>query len=255
MFEHEGATRSHRHNQILAGYLAFVAGFVNSAGFILIGSFTSHVTGNIGRFADDLAMGRSAAVFAAVMAIMFFAGAFTASMWIESNLVQRRAHVYGLLLLLEAALLAAFATLSYVIDTRNPRFHDVQAMLLCFAMGLQNSLVTRLSGAIVRTTHLTGVVTDLAIESARWFRHWRGRLGARTQLRLVVGGVSSDEPQAPRTYLLITIVASFVGGSALGALLVARLGQAALLVPTVLLVVMASSALTTKRVLLLTRPV
>ncbi len=54
MFRHEGAERSHRHNQWLAGYLALIAGFVNSAGFILIGSFTSHVTGNGGRFADDL---------------------------------------------------------------------------------------------------------------------------------------------------------------------------------------------------------
>lgn len=50
MFRHEGANRSHHHNQLLAGYLAMIAGFVNSAGFILIGSFTSHVTGNVGRF-------------------------------------------------------------------------------------------------------------------------------------------------------------------------------------------------------------
>src|SRR3954466_13762178 len=176
MFEQEGPKRSQRHNKILAGYLAFVAGFVNSAGFILIGSFTSHVTGNIGRLAEALALGRSGAVFAAVMVVAFFAGAFLASMALESNLLARRSHIYGALLVLEAALLACFAALSYLVNTTNPRFHDVQAMLLCLAMGLQNSLVTRLSGAIVRTTHLTGVVTDLAIESARWFRHWRGRL-------------------------------------------------------------------------------
>ena len=38
-----------RLNRVLAGYLAFVGGFVNSVGFVLIGNFTSHVTGNIGR--------------------------------------------------------------------------------------------------------------------------------------------------------------------------------------------------------------
>jgi len=65
MFRHEGIGRTHRLDCLLAGYLAVVAGFVNSAGFILLGTFTSHVTGNVGRFADNLALRDSAAVFAA----------------------------------------------------------------------------------------------------------------------------------------------------------------------------------------------
>src|SRR4051812_29644352 len=68
MFHTEGEQRSDRHNQLLAGYLATVAGLVNSAGFILAGSFTSHVTGNVGRLADNLALGHgSAAALAATM--------------------------------------------------------------------------------------------------------------------------------------------------------------------------------------------
>jgi uncharacterized membrane protein YoaK (UPF0700 family) len=235
MFRHEGADRTHRHNQLLAGYLALIAGFVNSAGFILIGSFTSHVTGNVGRFADDLALGRAAAVLAAIMIVAYFAGAFLASMAIESNVVRRRS-VYGGLLFLEAALLASFALLSSLMDTRNPFFHDIQAMLLCVAMGLQNSFVTRLSGAVVRTTHLTGTVTDLGIESARWFRLWRARLGNRAKVRLVVGSARATEPQAPRTLLLLTILATFIIGSVLGATIAVHTGAFALLVPTTLLV-------------------
>ncbi len=237
MFRHEGVARPDRHNQILAGYLALVAGFVNSAGFILIGSFTSHVTGNIGRLADDLALGRTTAFFgAATLVIAYFVGAFVASMALESNMMRRRAEVYGILLGVEAGLLATFAILSYVMDTNDARFKDVQAILLCLAMGLQNSFVTRLSGAVVRTTHLTGAVTDLGIEGARWFRHWRARLGERTQLRLVAGTGEVVEPQAPRTFLLLTIIGAFVVGSAAGALLVGQLGQFALLLPTGLLV-------------------
>ena len=169
MFRHEGEDRTHRHNQVVAGYLALIAGIVNSAGFILIGSFTSHVTGNVGRFADDLALRASAAPFALILVVAFFVGCFVASMALESS-VKSRPRTYSVLQFVEAGLLATFALLSYLMDTRNPRFHDVQAILLCVAMGMQNSFVTRLSGAVVRTTHLTGVVTDLGIESARWFR-------------------------------------------------------------------------------------
>ncbi|MEJ7598981.1 MAG: YoaK family protein [Kofleriaceae bacterium] len=235
MFRHEGADRSHRHNQLLAGYLALIAGFVNSAGFILIGSFTSHVTGNVGRFADDVALGRPAAVLAAFMVVAYFAGAFLASMALESN-VLRRTSIYGGLLLLEAALLASFAVLSYLMDTRNPLFRDIQGMLLCIAMGLQNSFVTRLSGAVVRTTHLTGAVTDLGIEGARWFRLWRIRIGDRARVRLVAGDAPAIQPHAPRTFLLLTILVTFILGSALGATLAMLLGQIAMLVPTVSLV-------------------
>ncbi|HEY0255447.1 MAG TPA: YoaK family protein, partial [Kofleriaceae bacterium] len=126
LFRHEAETRPFRHNVILAAYLASIAGIVNSSGFVLIGTFTSHVTGNVGRFADDLAMSRSAApLFALFLVIAFFTGAFIASMAIESS-VTRRPRTYSYLLLAEAGLLLAFALLSYLMDTRDPRFRDVQ---------------------------------------------------------------------------------------------------------------------------------
>lgn len=237
MLRTEGPERTHRHNQLLAAYLALVAGIVNSAGFVLIGSFCSHVTGNVGRFADDVALRHAAAPFALLLVVAFFAGAFTASMMLESN-AKQRGRTYALLLFLEAGLLAAFALLSYAMDTRNPRFHDIQGILLCFAMGMQNSFVTRLSGAVVRTTHLTGVVTDLGIECARWFRMWRARIAERTKLRLVIGDAPPEPPNLPRTFLLVTIIGAFFAGSVLGALLaVFAGGQLSLLVPTAALVV------------------
>jgi uncharacterized membrane protein YoaK (UPF0700 family) len=47
-------------------------------------------------------------------------------------------------------------------------------VLLCFIMGLQNAVVTKLSNAVIRTTHMTGIVTDLGIELGKlfyWNRH------------------------------------------------------------------------------------
>ena len=46
---------------------------------------------------------------------------------------------------------------------------QVIACILLFAMGLQNSLVTKASQSVVRTTHLTGLFTDLGIELSQLF--------------------------------------------------------------------------------------
>ncbi len=173
MFKHQGPSRSPRLNAILAAYLAFVAGSVNSSGFVLVGSFTSHVTGNVGRVANDVASRDADAAFGAlIMIAAFFAGAFIASMIVESDVLGTVAYAYGAALAIEASLLVAFM-LASAGRGGGHLLHDMEGALLCGAMGMQNSLVTRLSGAVVRTTHLTGVITDLGIEGARWFRWWR----------------------------------------------------------------------------------
>ena len=152
MFSHEGPARTARSNGILAGYLAFVAGFTNSAGLALLGTFTSHVTGSVGRVSAGLAQGQSAAARgAAALVALFLCGAVVASLLVESNRFKRTSSGYGAALLVQGALLGAF-------------IFTGAGGLLSFSMGMQNSLVTRLSGSVVRTTHLTGVVTDLGIE-------------------------------------------------------------------------------------------
>jgi uncharacterized membrane protein YoaK (UPF0700 family) len=50
-------------------------------------------------------------------------------------------------------------------------FVPVTVILLCFIMGLQNAMITKLSGAEIRTTHMTGIVTDLGIELGKLF-YW-----------------------------------------------------------------------------------
>jgi uncharacterized membrane protein YoaK (UPF0700 family) len=45
----------------------------------------------------------------------------------------------------------------------------LMALMLLYAMGIQNALVTKVSRAVVRTTHFTGIFTDLGIDLALWF--------------------------------------------------------------------------------------
>ena len=224
MFSHEGSDRSDRENRLLAGYLAFIAGYTNSSGFLLVGTFTSHVTGNVGRLANDLAKGNSpAAVSAVTLLLAFFSGAFAVSVVLESRAFRHVSRAYAFAMGLEALLLAGFTLFSNLATAAHPRVLDAGAALLCAAMGMQNGLVTRISGAVVRTTHLTGVVTDLGIESARWFRYWRRSLAS----------VVSERPSVTKSRLLVTIAVTFLLGAVAGALVTVRLGAPSMLLAAV----------------------
>jgi uncharacterized membrane protein YoaK (UPF0700 family) len=217
--------------------LALISGFVNAVGFVMLGSFTSHVTGNFARFANDLALREPTASSALAMVFAFLLGATVASVMLESAVFRTTPQAYGVALLLEAALL----TVVVVVVTRVPltlRNIDWETAALCAAMGMQNSLVTRISGAVVRTTHLTGVLTDIGIEAARWFRFWRAALSRRVGIPLVLSP-TPERPSAPKIILLATIMVSFGIGALAGAYAATAFGQLALLAPVLALVVAA----------------
>lgn len=246
MFRDQGQPRTDRQNRLLAGYLAFVGGFVNVGGFVVLGRFSSHVTGSVGLAAHALAFGDlTPAVVAVVMITAFFAGAVTASVVVESGAFGRAAPSYAVALAIEAILLLSFTGLV-------PRLHlmrdaMLEPALLAGAMGLQNSLVTRLSGAVVRTTHLTGVVTDLGIETARWARYGRRVLGERLGISLLIGQNEAELPALPKTLLLATIAIAFVIGAMTGAHVVVWLGHRAMLIPAALVIAFAAYAIANGR--------
>ena len=104
--------------------------------------------------------------------------------------------------------------------------------LAAFAMGLQNATITKISGAVIRTTHLTGVTTDLGIESVQYFLWYRdlvrGRRWSRTGRVLKV---SHRHPSFQRVMLLASIIGSFLLGAIAGTLLFQKFPGAALLLP------------------------
>ncbi|HEX4446249.1 MAG TPA: YoaK family protein [Polyangiaceae bacterium] len=247
MFTREGAGRSDKVNRRLAGYLAFIGGYVNSAGFVLIGTFTSHVTGNVGRFAHELSARQFVGALTALSWIAaFFGGALAASMIVESDFLGDQARAYGVAVVLELALLVTFAG---IFDLSPPGRSPLraEALLLSGAMGMQNSLVTRLSGAVVRTTHLTRVVTDLGIEAARWFRWWRGRASRAIGIRLAFGDNPANAPSTSKIALLVTIAGAFTSGALLGSLLALAARTVVMVLPVVALAAGATYAFTSDR--------
>lgn len=175
-------------NHRLARLLAFVAGAVNAGGFLVIGVYTSHATGVISAFADQVVLGQWAlALVGLAMVASFVAGAMATAVLTHWARRQGLASVFALPVAVEALLLAGFAALGGQLtaaETPLRALLPVTALMLAFLMGLQNALITAASGYNLRTTHMTGIITDLGIELGRlvyWNRSHDHALDARVQ--------------------------------------------------------------------------
>ncbi|HTE00112.1 MAG TPA: YoaK family protein [Mucilaginibacter sp.] len=190
MLRHLGTKRTYQHNVKLASLLGMTAGFVNAAGFLGFAVLTTNVTGHAALFAERIALQdwKTARVVALWM-FLFLEGAFISSLivsWIGKN--QRFSYVIPILI--EIFILLGVALLGYRYDNSLVA-KEIFAGSLLFAMGLQNSLVSMVSGSVVRTTHLTGTFTDLGIELAQVIQKRREdhhALKGRIKLRLAIIG-------------------------------------------------------------------
>jgi uncharacterized membrane protein YoaK (UPF0700 family) len=202
-----GQARSPRANRHLGVALAFVAGAINAGGFLAVHQYTSHVTGAVSAAADHLVLGAWDLALGAFGAVLsFLLGAACTALTV--NFGRRRGLVseYALPLLLEAVLLLAFGVLGARLEQVDALFVPATVMLLCFMMGLQNALITKLSQAEVRTTHLTGIVTDIGIELGRML-YWN-RDAAQPKVRA----------DRARLVLLVSLLLGFFAGALIGAL-------------------------------------
>lgn len=169
MFRHQGKNRTFIHNLRLATLLSFVAGIVNVTGVLSVQTLTTNVTGHFAYFAEEI-MKRNyvAAITFFVFIIFFLFGAFTSNFLAE--LMSRKhpnlSHVIPIslemIVLIGVGIFGAQSSLS---STEGKWI----AFAMLFAMGIQNSLVTKISQSTVRTTHLTGLFTDLGIELSQLF--------------------------------------------------------------------------------------
>src|SRR5205814_9106916 len=160
--------RTRRANRQLGGLLAFVAGAVNAGGFLAVQRYTSHMTGIVSSIADDLVLGQAALAMAGVSSLLaFMAGAATTALLINWARRRQMHGEFALSLMLEALLLLVFGLLGANLELFVDVFVPSTVLLLCFIMGLQNAIVTKISQAEIRTTHMTGVITDLGIELGR----------------------------------------------------------------------------------------
>jgi uncharacterized membrane protein YoaK (UPF0700 family) len=149
----------------LGSVLAFVAGATNAGGFLAVGQYTSHMTGILSSVADNLVLGQLVLAGAGLGAVLaFLLGAMATAWLVNWGLRHQLRSAYGLPLMLEASLLLVFGLFGAAISLLTTVFLPLTVVLLCFIMGLQNAVITKISRAVIRTTHITGLLTDVGIE-------------------------------------------------------------------------------------------
>lgn len=158
--------RSPSTNRMFGLLLAFNAGAINAGGFLVLHVYTSHMTGFASQFADGLVMGDMRILLGALGAILsFISGASVCAMLVNWGRQHRLQSVYALPLLLEAALLFPFGLAGAMTLAWNTPFAvPTTVLLLSFIMGLQNAVGSKTSRGGIRTTHMTGNITDLGME-------------------------------------------------------------------------------------------
>lgn len=196
----------------LAVTLSWIAGYTNILTVLTCAQVTSHMSGVASELGRDVAQGRwGLALYAGLLLAVFMLGAALSGAMTEFGRIRGWQSIYIWPIAVEAGLLAAFALLVEYHDAREPENGArliAMTLLPAMAMGLQNATITRISGGIVRTTHVTGVITDLGLELAQ--------IGVRTAMH---------KREAPRVHrhhvarlaLLASIVAAFIVGAGLGA--------------------------------------
>jgi len=196
--------------------LSFNGGCINAGGFLATGKFVSHVTGFATLFGVDVSSHQIEAALGILSVPLFFLmGAFIAGLLIDRPIHRGSKPHFDWVMGLSAACLFLAATGGVLFQFGS--FGDVGLkqnymlmVLLCLASGLQNGAITSSSGRSVRTTHLSGLTTDLGLGLARVFTFDLKK------------NLFQDEMRA--NYLRLGSILAFVVGSAIGAWVFMKLG-------------------------------
>lgn len=185
--------------------LSFIAGVVNVVGILGFGhEGITHLTGNTSRLADALARwsGPDALHITALIGA-FVIGTVVSGFVIQDSALQMDRR-YSVALLLESALLFVAVPL---LKHRSP-FGSYAAAC---AIGIQNAMASTYSGAVIRTTHVSGMFTDLGIS-----------------LGHAVRGLPVNKK---RVWLSFVVISGFLAGGVAGAVAFRFFDYAALLFP------------------------
>lgn len=166
--------------------LAATAGYINT---VVLGFFhtpVSHMTGAVAHFGLDLATGNALDAWASFSIILgFVLGALLAGVLVGAlKLVPNRR--YGVVMMVEGGLLVAATAML----TQQTRWGLPTVALAC---GLQNAMTSSYCGLLIRTTHVTGTVTDVGVMLGHWLRHgqiewWKLRFLSSLVFGFTVGG-------------------------------------------------------------------
>ncbi len=195
-------------------FLALLAGYIN---VVMLGFFkvpVSHMSGAVSQLGIDIAaLDQHDLLLVGSIVLGFFAGAFLSGLLI-GNTHFKMTRRYGVALMLQGVLLS-IASIAAQSDS------NLSVTLAATACGLQNAMASSYRGLILRTTHVTGIVTDLgALLGNRWrdrsIQSWKFGLLLSLLLGFFIGGLlgALSYKALGMTALTLAALASFVAGCA-----------------------------------------
>jgi|SRR5690554_6219107 len=222
MLRHKGKGRTYSHNLKLASILSGVAGIVNITSILKFKTLTTNITGHFAFFSEELVLKNYKMAIVYLFYILFFLfGAFISNLIIECITRYKKQALYVIPVSIEIFILFTVSLTSSLSTIDSFGFSILIVSSLLFAMGLQNALVTTVSQSVVRTTHLTGLFTDLGIDLSRLFFYNR----------------SIENIQLIKSiYLKLAIIGCFFIGGLLGGFVFSDLELKTLLIPVGLLI-------------------
>ncbi len=153
-------------SHLVPGALAFAstAGFINSVGLGFFRTPVSHMTGAVSRLGLDLAESRIYDATASLSIVVgFLTGAVVIGILVGAKKLMpgRR---YAVAVIVEGGLV--FIAMKLLIAN-----HRLGLPLISMACGLQNAMTSSYCGLVIRTTHVSGTVTDIGVMIGHWLRH------------------------------------------------------------------------------------
>lgn len=213
-------------NVIIWMLMAFQGGILNIGGFMACHRFVSHITGFATFFGYELNQKDSShALGMLVVPLFFLLGAMISGFLVDIRLKLNKKPKYYLsfgfiffliLLVFFGGISGRFGVFGEPINTSTDY---ILLIFLCLICGIQNGSITSVSKSVIRTTHLTGITTDLGIGLAR--------LMSASKLN------ESLESERKATFMRLGIIIFFVLGSVTGGFAFSRLAYEGFIVPVI----------------------
>lgn len=224
LFGNESISFYSRSNVFVWMTLAFQAGLVNIGGFLACHRFVSHVTGFATFFGAEINQpGETYAWGMLLVPFFFLFGAMLSGYLVDLRLKLHKLPKYYitfgfmfflLLIVVLGGITGKFGTFGEPLAFSRDY---LLLMLLCLVCGIQNGTITSVSKSVVRTTHLTGITTDLGIGIIRVLNKDKIKEGMENEGRANI--------------MRVGIIFSFVIGSVAGGYLFTRCGYYGFFLP------------------------
>ncbi|WP_158796134.1 YoaK family protein [Pedobacter sp. L105] len=202
MLRNTKEARSLKENLMLASSTAFVAGIINVAGLIAFFAFSSNITGHVANLAKNIVdFDLSDVISLSLWLLAFFSGAFVSSYIIRSYNYRSQYRAHSLPIVIETVVLFMVALYGNHIYKGSQQESEVIIGFILFSMGLQNGMVSIISGGLVKSSHLTGLITDMGAEAAEYIHP------------------KSNQPAVVKNklYVRVTILSFYILGGLVGA--------------------------------------